>query len=311
MARYIEVYMLGTGGSVPTAERMTSCILVKDWLGFHVLLDVGEGCQLRLQQAGVSPASIDVVALTHSHGDHVNGLAGLVQTMTLQDRSKELLIIGARDAVEFAEESLEVTRLRAGFSIRTLAVKNRGSVELQVRGGDTLALSWSPACHSIESYAFRLEWSLRARVDVAKLEALGLKPGSWLRELFEKKEVEVGGRMLRVEDVALEPPRSFSVTYSGDTTLCDSVVELARGSHLLIHEATFSARDSRDASEAYHSTSLDAATAALEARVAELILTHVSGRYRGFEARVLEREARQLFPRARLAWDLMRLRFIV
>lgn len=301
--------MLGTGGSLPTWERLTSCILVRDWRGLYVLLDAGEGCQIRLQQAGVSPTSIDAVAITHGHGDHVNGLAGLIQTMTLQERSKELIVIGPEDVIEFVEEGLRTSKLALGFHIRTIAIRERGSFELLSAGGDIITLSWAPTCHSVESYAFRLTWSLRTRVDVTKLEALGLRPGPWLKELLERGEVELGDKKVKINEMTSEAPKSFSVTYSGDTAPCSKVANLAKGSDLLIHESTFSAQMRKQALDSYHSSSVDAAEIALEAGVRELVLTHVSGRYRGFEAKLLEREARTVFPSSRLAWDLMRIRF--
>lgn len=311
MARAIEVIMLGTGGSIPTRERMTSCILVKDWRGLHILLDVGEGCQLRLQQAGVSPSSIDVIAVTHAHGDHVNGLAGLIQTMTLLDRSKELLIVGPKEVVAYAEESLELSRLKLGFPIRTLEAQGWSSIDISSQGGDVTRLKWAPSCHSIESYAFSIEWRLRARIDVDKIAERGLKPGPWLKDLLEKGESRIGDTVIHLEDVVSEPPSTITIAYSGDTAPCGSIVDLSRGADLLIHESTFTAESREEAHHAYHSTSVDAAEVAGEAGVRELILTHVSGRYRGYEARAMEREARRIFPNTRLAWDLMRVKIKV
>ncbi|MEM2421364.1 MAG: TAXI family TRAP transporter solute-binding subunit, partial [Acidilobaceae archaeon] len=90
---HVEVIMLGTGATVPTSERLLPAILVRDTAGNRILLDTGEGAQVRLSQAGVSPTSIDLIAITHEHGDHVNGLPGLLQSMYINGRRKPLRII--------------------------------------------------------------------------------------------------------------------------------------------------------------------------------------------------------------------------
>ncbi|MFN4046742.1 MAG: MBL fold metallo-hydrolase, partial [Acidilobaceae archaeon] len=93
MKHRVEIVMLGTGATIPTRERLTPSILVRDWLGNRILLDAGEGAQLRLSQAGSSPSSIDLIAISHEHGDHVNGLPGLLQSMYIGGRRAPLTLI--------------------------------------------------------------------------------------------------------------------------------------------------------------------------------------------------------------------------
>ncbi|ADV64896.1 ribonuclease Z [Desulfurococcus mucosus] len=70
-----------------------------------------------------------------------------------------------------------------------------------------------------------------------------------------------------------------TLCYTGDTMPCSSVVENCRGVDVLIHESTFTSDMGPEAHEEYHSTTRDAASAALEAGAASLVLTHISARY--------------------------------
>ncbi|WP_460123935.1 ribonuclease Z [Stetteria hydrogenophila] len=307
--RYVEVTVLGSGGGAPTRERWLPAFFVADWMGHGILLDAGEGAQLRLAELGFSVNDIDVVAITHSHGDHVNGLPGILQSMYMNSRRRPLTILADRHTAEFVRDTLAVDRRDLGFEVRVVEVSGVGEYVASVKGGDSLVLKWFPVCHSVEAYGFALEWRLRARLDVGKLERMGLKPGPWVSELLARGEAEAGGRRVRVEDVSTGP-RLLRIVYTGDTAPCPSVVENARGARLLIHDSTFDSSLREEAEERRHSTALDAARVAREAGVEYLLLTHVSPRYRG-HATVLEREARRVFGNARLAWDRMRLRFTV
>ncbi|HTY71831.1 MAG TPA: MBL fold metallo-hydrolase [Actinomycetes bacterium] len=64
-----------------------------------------------------------------------------------------------------------------------------------------------------------------------------------------------------------------ALTYTGDTGPCDSLVELARGSDVLLSEASFV--DGRDNPPDLHLTGREAGEAATAAGVGRLVLTHV------------------------------------
>ena len=91
--------------------------------------------------------------------------------------------------------------------------------------------------------------------------------------------MEIDGKIIKPEEV-LGPPRvGKKVTYSGDTRPCEKLVELARDSDVLIHEATYEHADQDKAIEHCHSTSKEAAEIAKKANVKLLALTHISTRY--------------------------------
>ncbi len=303
----VEVFFLGSGSAIPTPLRWHPSVLVRDWIGNHILLDAGEGVQLKMRSLGLSPSKINSIIITHPHGDHINGLAGLLMTMSLQGRRKPLTIVSTSEAVEFILETLEATKQNLGFEVKTITAEGYGKLDLSRGSGDRLTVRWLPSCHTVDSISVRLDWILRPRIAWDRLEALGLRPGAWIRELVAKGSYRVSGRIITLEEVSASGWKTFSIGYTGDTTPCDRVVEGLVGVNLLIHDSTLHSRLREEALARGHSTSLDAALVARKVGADLLVLFHISSRYQGFEARKLLLEAREAFPRAIIAWDGMRL----
>ena len=87
------ITFIGTSASVPSAARGTSATLVSRG-GRRWLVDCGEGTQRQLLRSGVGLADVDVVLLTHLHGDHFLGLPGMFKTFALRGREEPLLLMG-------------------------------------------------------------------------------------------------------------------------------------------------------------------------------------------------------------------------
>ena len=83
----MKVIFLGTSGSMPTPERSSSSVAVK--MGRDVvILDCGEGTQRQMVAAHIGFSRVKLIFVTHLHGDHVLGVPGLLQSMTLQRREE-------------------------------------------------------------------------------------------------------------------------------------------------------------------------------------------------------------------------------
>ncbi len=307
MAREVELLFLGTGGAVPRGRRQPS-ILISDWMGSRVLMDAGEGAQYWLFEKGVSPSEVTAILVSHPHGDHINGVAGLLMTMSLQGRRRKLLVVSTPESVDFMRETLEATETRLGFDVDFVAARGKGSIEVSGGGGDVLVAEWFPACHTVEALGFKLVWRLRARISYEKLASMGLRPGPWVRRVLRGETVYVEGYRVELRDIMGEGSKTFSIGYTGDTYPCESLVESLRGVDILIHDATLAGGLEEEARSRGHSTSVGAAMTAKEVSARLLVLTHISTRYEGFEARRLLSEARKRFPESVLAWDGMRIK---
>ncbi len=262
---------------------------------FHYLLDCGEGTQYSMRELGAKYVNKGLcVLISHMHGDHVLGLPGLLLSLSLQGRTREVHLLGPRGIGGFVEEVLR--RIRAGLTFDVEVREVRDGLELEACGARIRA---ALGRHGIPSYAYRMEFRRPGKFHPERARELGVPMGPLWKALQGGSPVRVGDRIVRPEDVMDPVEVRVSIAYSGDTRPSRRLLELFRGVDLLIHEATFSERDRRRALEDMHSTAREAGRVAARAGARYLILTHFSNRYRDLE--VLLNEARREFPRSYLA----------
>lgn len=294
----MKVVFLGTGGSFPTKERGVTSIALKR-KGELLLFDCGEGTQRQMAKAGVSLMNIDMVFITHFHGDHFLGLPGMVQTMNLMDRDEDLNIYGPEGTSERVDKLLDVPVYTKKFDIKTIELEPGDVVEKE-----EYFIKTAKPDHSANGLAYSLEEKERpGKFYPEKAKELGLQPGPKYSRLQQGETVELeDGTIIEPEQVVGPKRPGRKITYSGDTAPCEEIEELAEGSDVLIHEATFSHELVEEAEEAQHSTTKQAAEIAKKANVEKLFLTHSSPRYRDLED--LEEEAREVFSKVKMAEDL-------
>jgi ribonuclease Z len=284
----LDLVFFGTSGSVPTAQRAPSALLVRRG-GERLLFDCGEGTQRQFLRSSVGLIELREVFVSHFHADHYLGLPGMLKTFALRGREVPLTVYGPPGLREL------FGALRRIFGKLTYPLE---LVELQP--GDVLArhgydLVTFPVAHRVQSLGFALlEHARPGRFDVEAADGLGVPSGPE-RGLLQAGELVrlADGRVITPDEV-LGPPRAGrKVVLSGDTAPSPTVLEAARGAEVLVHEATFLDEERDRAQETAHATALEAAELAREADVGLLALTHLSNRYFGPE---VAREARTIFP---------------
>ena len=89
----VDVVLLGCGGSMPTPERFLSSVVMM-YKGNKILIDCGEGTQVSMRMCNTGFKTIDVICISHIHGDHIVGLPGLLGTIGNSGRTEPIVIIG-------------------------------------------------------------------------------------------------------------------------------------------------------------------------------------------------------------------------
>ncbi|ASJ01038.1 ribonuclease Z [Thermococcus gorgonarius] len=267
----VQIYFLGTGGIMPNRERNVPSIAVR-YRGEILLFDAGEGTIRQMNIAKLSPMKIDKIFITHFHGDHYLGLGGLLQTMNLWNRKKPLHIYGPKHTFEFVRNFINSGFFRPVFDIH---VHELGEARLKFDGYEV----WSFRVeHGIPAlgYVFK-EKDRRGKFLPEKLKVYGLKPGPLLGKLEREGQIELNGRIIRLEDVTGPRRRGVKLVYTGDTAPCERVVLFSEKADLLIHDATYLVPEDRG--ESYHSTVEEACEVAKKAKVKLLALFHRAFRY--------------------------------
>jgi ribonuclease Z len=269
---------LGTSAGRPTLLRGASALAVATE-GAWALCDCGEGTQISAQRAGLSLARLDAVLITHLHGDHFNGLPGLLGTLGLEGRERPLLVAGPKGLRALLEALERYGSLGTGhLPLRILELAGDGGEIDWPEGAGLFRYETRPLAHRVPTYGFRV--ALRDRpgpLDVERAVAAGVPRGPLLAELKAGRAVALAdGRVVQPDGLvgALRP--GASLAYALDTVPCTSAVELARDVDLLVHEATYEHARAELAHERGHSSGVEAARIAAEANARALLLTHFS-----------------------------------
>lgn len=273
----LTVTLLGTAATLPQPDRALSSA-VFSVNGRHILLDCGEGTQLALHRQHISPMKIDLIALTHYHGDHMLGLPGLLQTMDTMNRTAPLTITGPEEGHEAILTAIFTLADELAYPVNFIPLPANGLSlhALHPKWPLEALLTAFPTVHRIASQGYRLTLGRMRRLHTETATAMGVPRSLW-RKLQSGQSVTVEGRMIHPDAVCGPERRGLTAVFTGDTAPCVAVEQAAHSADLLIMDATY-ADDQHDGKAAQYGHSTFAQTAALAARsgVKRLWLTHYS-----------------------------------
>ena len=295
----MEIIFLGTSSAVHSYTRNHPAIVLKAF-GETMLFDCGEGTQRQLIFAKVSPMKISKIFISHYHGDHILGLPGLLQSMNFRGRDKKLTIYGPEGLNDLKNAIFSLGYSKIEFPIEFVEIGSE-----TVESTDEYIIKSQNVQHNVPSLAYSIEELKKPRFLREKAIELGVPVGPDFGRLHNGEEVEIDGKIIKPEQVLGPPRKGSKITYSGDTTPCDEMIEFAKESTVLIHESTYITEDNDKAEENFHSTSADAATIAKKSGSQQLILTHISTRYTNTDT--LVKEAEEIFENTKLAKDFMKI----
>jgi len=293
----MELIFLGTSSALPTPKRNHSAIALKAF-GEVMLFDCGEGTQRQMARIKLSPMKVDHIFITHLHGDHFLGLPGMIQSMAFRGRKDPLHIYGPEGMIKTVEYIKNMGYYALSFPIHAYEIMK--GVILQT---EEYVIECCPTHHSVLNLAYSVREKRSPKFLREKAIKLGLKPGPDFGKLQKGIPVELDGVLITPEQVLGEKREGRKIVYSGDTKPCSEMIEFASHADILIHESTYESSQEIKALENGHSTTTQAAKIGKDADVSELILTHISTRYRDMDS--LRKEASQIFDKVIVAEDFM------
>ncbi|MEU3311710.1 ribonuclease Z [Streptomyces sp. NPDC048387] len=274
-----EFVVLGTASQVPTRHRNHNGYLLR-WDGEGILFDPGEGTQRQMLRAGVAAHDINRICVTHFHGDHSLGLAGVIQRINLDQVPHPVTAHYPASGQKFFDRLRYATAYRETVRLREEPVARDGVLAQ----GPSYTLEARRLSHPVESFGYRLTEPDGRRMRPELLARHGIKGPDVGRIQREGRLGEV-----TLEEVSEHRPGQ-RFAFVMDTRLCSGVEELAEGCDMLVIESTFLDADKGLAADHGHLTAAQAAGVAREAGVRHLVLTHFSQRYP--DPSEFEREAR-------------------
>jgi len=271
----MKLVFLGTSAAQPTERRGLSCIcLVKE--GEILMFDAGESAQISYMKSGLGWNKKMKIFVTHLHGDHCVGILGLLQTMSMQNRTEILEIFGPSGIDEFIAANIKVLNFGLSFPILINIIKDEEIIE-----EENFSIRICKANHSITAYSYLFEEKDKpGRFNVKKAKELRIPEGELWNRLQNGNQIEINGRIIKSEEVLGEKRPGKKVGISGDTMPTEKLEKFFTGCDYLVFDSTFLNEEKQRARDTCHSTAKQAATLGKNARVKNLILTHFSARYK-------------------------------
>ena len=311
--------VLGTASALPTTDRYPSA-QVLDVHGRLFMIDCGEGAQMQIRRAGLSFLKIEHICISHTHGDHVFGLFGLLSTMSMLGRTSDLRIYAPANFEPVLKSFIENFGEGLRFNIEHVCLAMK-EPEL-IYENKSVELHAFPLNHRIPTFGFIIR-EKRPQLNVHKsaIEKYGftiaeigalkrgedvIRPaGTLTKPCIENDFKPCSGTeeplVIMNSEAAYLPYEPRSYAYCSDTAPFPELTQWVKGVTLLYHEATFPVEMTDMAERTFHSTTVQAAQIARDACVGRLLVGHYSSRYPS--VKFFLDEIREIFPDADLAHD--------
>lgn len=277
----VEFCLLGSGGGMPMPFRNLSSTLLS-YKGRKILIDCGEGTQVSMRMVGWGFKSIDIICITHVHGDHIIGLPGLLSTIGNSGRVNPITIIGPVGIGEVIK-GLMVLNKYLPYEVKVIENPNK---ELSFKctkenlvnedKNNEIVISTISLDHSSPCLGYSFYFKRKPKFDPQKAEINKVPKEVW--KTLQLEENVIFKNVEYTSDMVLgEKRKGIKLSLITDSRPIECISEFIKFSDLFICEGTYG--DDRDLDKAIknkHMTYKEAAVLAKEGEVDELILTHFS-----------------------------------
>lgn len=318
----LQLTFLGTSAGVPTKQRNVTALAIeclnpystgykqqslqhnnhynnklhnkksRPWL----LIDCGEGTQQQLLHTKLSLNQLTIICITHVHGDHCYGLPGLLASAAMSGRREPLTLIAPKAIATLLDAFTLTTELYLPFTINFMAIEDvlsqqDGKVAVSLDTQQQLEIDITPLSHRVPSYGFGITQTISRRtLNTDKLRIDDI-PASALWGRLQKGEdvCTESGQQLRSVDYVHNEEQRTRVVIAGDNDTPTCLTSALRNTDLLVHEATYTVevlaniQTKNPNFDPMHSSAQQVGKFAQDIGLNNLILTHFSARYQGFD----------------------------
>ncbi len=280
-----HITVLGSNSAVSVHNRFPSGQVFS--LGnMNVLIDCGEGSQFRMSQYKIKKSKIDVILITHLHGDHVFGLPGLVTSFQLSGRKKKLTIFGPKPIRKYLDLNLGGIGHFISFPLEIVEIDEElAKDELHpIFENNALKIEAFHLYHRITCFGYKIsEKPKRPRISKDFITEHSPEVSAIKNILTGADYVTSSGEVIPNEDIIISPDTLTSYAYCSDTIFHEPLADVLQHTTAIYHESTYLNHYKEQAAERFHSTAEQAGIIAEGASAQKLILGHFSSRYKALE----------------------------
>ena len=295
----MKLTILGCYSATPQVNT-NSTAQVLEIKNHTFLIDCGEGTQVELRRNKVKFSRVKHIFISHLHGDHCFGLAGLISTFNLLTRESDLHIYAPKGLKEVITMQMKLSNSWTNYQLIFHELTSKSS-EL-IYEDEKVEVHTIPLDHRIYTNGFLFKEKLGDRkLDMNAVLNADIDM-AYYRKLKQGANVpDNNGNMVENSSVTKAPKPSKSYAFCSDTAYSESIVPIIKDVDVLYHESTFIEKNENLAKSTKHSTAKQAATIAKKANVGTLILGHYSTRYDNLSD--FKTEAKDIFSNVELARD--------
>lgn len=305
----LKLTFLGTSAGVPTKHRNVTALAVSlvnphskakntPWL----LIDCGESTQHQILHTPLSLLNLEAICITHVHGDHCYGLAGLLASMAMAGRTAPLKLIAPQAISKLLDTLTVTTELYFAYPIEFIALESLQEKSLKnAQGFDKITLNLTDnhqvtiepiaLSHRVASHAYKLTQTIDSvELLTEKLRALNLPPSAIWGKLQSGQDVTLeSGDTLQASDFTQAKTEHTAIIVGGDNDNPMLLAPFCQDVGLVVHEATYThdiaerIKAKQDGFDPKHSSARQVAEFAQAVSLPNVILTHFSGRFQSFD----------------------------
>lgn len=284
--------ILGTASAMPVSGKFQSA-QVLNVHGRLFLIDCGDGIQMQIVKYRVPIMKLDSIFISHIHGDHIFGIFGLLSTLGMKGRTIPLNIYAPSNFGPILKFFQSYFGEGLAYEIRFNPVSSK-EPEI-IYSTKNIEILTFPLNHKIDTFGYMFKEKMpmyNVYKDAITQYQLNLSEIGTLKR--GEDVIRENGEIIKNNIAAYIPYTPRSYAYVSDTAPFPQLHEWAAGVSMMYHETTYLQEFASLAVERHHSTTIDAASCALEAKVEKLLIGHYSSRCRDIAQ--YEKECRAVFP---------------
>ena len=294
------VKILGCSSATPLSNRFPSSQLLNH-KNRYFLIDCGEGTQIQLRRLRVKFQRIDHIFISHLHGDHIFGLIGLLSSLSLLGRQKDMTLFCPKGLKEILDVQIKHSQTYLTYPLKYVFLEDSGDILINDKYLSVRKVSLN---HRIECWGFIFEEKdLGRKIRQGVLKEHGI-PFTEVERLREGEDyVDHLGKVIKNEDLTVKGDAKRTYAYISDNRFKEEQLDSFEGITTMYHEATFLQDLKHKAVKTKHTTTIEAAEMATKVGLKRLIIGHYSSRYQDFQLLKFKEEIEPIFEQIVLAKD--------